>query len=125
MIVGKNTYGVNNIKVHWQGKCVVKVGAFCSIASNCNIFLGGNHRIDWITTYPFGHVHQDKFSKFNGVGHPATNGDVVIGNDVWIGTNVTIMSGITIGDGAVIAANTHVVKNVEPYSIVGGILVNL
>lgn len=30
------------------------------------------------------------------------------------------MSGITVGDGAVIANNSHVVKNVEPYSIVGG-----
>ena len=30
------------------------------------------------------------------------------------------MSGVTIGDGAVIAANSHVVKNVEPYAIVGG-----
>ena len=30
------------------------------------------------------------------------------------------MSGITIGDGAVIANNSHVVKNVEPYSLVGG-----
>ena len=30
------------------------------------------------------------------------------------------MSGVTIGDGAVIACNSHVVKNVEPYSIVGG-----
>jgi hypothetical protein len=30
------------------------------------------------------------------------------------------MSGITIGDGSVIAANSHVVKNVEPYSVVGG-----
>jgi len=30
------------------------------------------------------------------------------------------MSGITIGDGTVIATNSHVVKNVEPYSIVGG-----
>jgi serine acetyltransferase len=30
------------------------------------------------------------------------------------------MSGVTIGDGAVIANNSHVVKNVEPYSIVGG-----
>ena len=27
---------------------------------------------------------------------------------------------VTIGDGAVIANNSHVVKNVEPYSIVGG-----
>jgi virginiamycin A acetyltransferase len=30
------------------------------------------------------------------------------------------MSGVTIGDGAVVANNSHVVKNVEPYSIVGG-----
>jgi len=30
------------------------------------------------------------------------------------------MSGITIGDGAVLAANSHVIKNVEPYSFVGG-----
>ena len=49
-----------------------------------------------------------------------TNGDVDIGNDVWIGEHVTIMSGVTIGDGAVIATNSHVVKNVAPYSIVGG-----
>jgi virginiamycin A acetyltransferase len=30
------------------------------------------------------------------------------------------MSGIKIGDGAVIANNSHIVKDVEPYSIVGG-----
>ena len=30
------------------------------------------------------------------------------------------MSGVTIGDGAVIANNSHVVKNIEPYSLVGG-----
>ena len=30
------------------------------------------------------------------------------------------MSGITIGDGAVIANSSHVIKNVEPYSLVGG-----
>lgn len=30
------------------------------------------------------------------------------------------MSGVHIGDGAVIAANSHVVKHVDPYSIVGG-----
>ncbi len=30
------------------------------------------------------------------------------------------MSGVIIGHGAVIAANSHVVKNVEPYSIHGG-----
>ena len=46
---------------------------------------------------------------------------VVVGNDVWIGDRVTILSGVTIGDGAVIAAGAVVTKDVEPYSIVGGV----
>ena len=84
------------------------------------IYLGGNHNTNWITTYPFGHIYTDKFNSFNGVGHPKSKGNVIIGNDVWIGDNVIIMSGITIGNGAVIANNSHIVKDVEPYSIVGG-----
>jgi acetyltransferase-like isoleucine patch superfamily enzyme len=101
-------------------KANLMIGKFCSIAGNLNIYLGGDHRTDWVTTYPFGTIHNNIFNKFDGTGHPKTNGDVVIGNDVWICDNVTIMSGVTIGDGAVIACNSHVVKNVEPYSIVGG-----
>lgn len=102
------------------GQSKLYIGKFCSIGANVNIYLGGNHRIDWVTTYPFGHINKDKFNKFNGKGHPSTKGNVIIGNDVWIGSNVTIMSGITIGDGSVIANNSHVIKNVEPYSLVGG-----
>ena len=119
MSFGKYTYG--QPEIHWKNdNAKLKVGNFCSIASNVNIYLGGNHRTDWVTTYPFGHIHQTIFDNFNGVGHPSTKGDVIIGNDVWIGANVTIMSGVTIFDGAVIANNSHVVKNVEPYSLVGG-----
>ncbi|VDZ62562.1 transferase hexapeptide repeat((plasmid) (plasmid) [Klebsiella aerogenes] len=40
--------------------------------------------------------------------------------NVWIGQNVTLAQGITIGDGAVIAANALVVKDVAPYTMVGG-----
>lgn len=119
MSFGKYSYG--KPIVHWQNNdAKLIVGNFCSIANNVNIYLGGNHRTDWVTTYPFGHIHKTVFNSFNGVGHPSTKGDVIIGNDVWIGSDVTIMSGVSIGDGAVIANNSHVVKNVEPYSIVGG-----
>ena len=117
MSFGKYTYG--SPTVYWKDAANLTVGNFCSIAGNVRIYLGGNHRTDWVTTYPFGHIHQHKFP-FNGVGHPSTKGNVVIGNDVWIGDNVTIMSGVTIGDGVVIACNSHVVKNVEPYSLIGG-----
>jgi acetyltransferase-like isoleucine patch superfamily enzyme len=107
---GKYTYGSPHI--HWGPTKDAKliVGKFCSIAGNCNIYLGCNHRTDWVTTYPFGHIHTKIFNKFNGIGHPSTKGDVIIGNDVWIGANVTIMSGVTIGDDAVIANNAHIVK---------------
>jgi acetyltransferase-like isoleucine patch superfamily enzyme len=119
MSYGKHTYGVPNIL--WNNNSAkLVVGNFCSIAENVNIYLGGNHRTDWVTTYPFGHLNQNIFNNFNGVGHPSTKGNVIIGNDVWIGSNVTILSGVTIGDGVVIANNSHVVKNVEPYSLVGG-----
>ena len=119
MSFGKYTYG--KPQIYWgSDNSKLVVGNFCSIASTVKIYLGGNHRTDWITTYPFGHIHTNIFNNFNGIGHPASKGDVNIGNDVWIGDNVTIMSGVTVGDGAVIANNSHVVKNVEPYSLVGG-----
>jgi acetyltransferase-like isoleucine patch superfamily enzyme len=119
MLIGKYTYGTPNIV--WKEKNIkLVIGNFCSIAENVSVYLGGNHRTDWVTTYPFGHVYKHKFNMFSGLGHPHTKGDVIIKNDVWIGSNVTIMSGVTIGDGAVIANNSHVVTNVEPYSLVGG-----
>jgi len=30
------------------------------------------------------------------------------------------MSGVNIGDGVVIANNSHVIKNAEPYTLIGG-----
>ena len=98
----------------------LRIGAFCSIASGVTVALGGNHRTDWITTFPFGHVFVAELGGAGIVGHPRSRGDVVIGNDVWIGTNATILSGVTIGDGAVIAANATVVKDIGPYEIWGG-----
>jgi acetyltransferase-like isoleucine patch superfamily enzyme len=115
------SYGIENITKHsWGEGAELKIGSFCSIATNCHVFLGGNHRTDYITTYPFGFIHEDVFDSVKSRGHPATKGNVVIGNDVWIAANVTIMSGVTVGDGAVIACNSHVVKDVAPYSMVGG-----
>ena len=119
MSYGKYTYGRANL-ICATNDSKLEVGSFCSIAGGCNIYLGGNHMTNWVTTFPFGHIFEQKFNNFDGKGHPSTKGDVIIGNDVWIANNVTVMSGIKIGDGAVIAANSHVVKNVEAYSVVGG-----
>lgn len=119
MSYGKYTYGNPNLYFENEKSRLI-VGKFCSIADNVSVYLCGNHRIDWVTTYPFGHIYQNVFNNFNGSGHPATKGHVIVGNDVWIGANVTIMCGVKIGDGSVIANSSHVVKDVEPYSVIGG-----
>lgn len=120
--VGAYTYGHEKIKIiHSNEGRILKIGKFCSIADNVTVFLGSNHRVDWISTYPFGHINQNTFDKIKlPNGHPSTKGDVIIGNDVWIATNSVIMSGVKIGDGAVVAANAVVTKDVSPYSIVAG-----
>ena len=119
--IGRYTYGFENVSIRqWGEGAGLAIGAFCSISSNVIIFLGGNHRTDWITTFPFGHIFVDELGGQDIKGHPGTRGDVLIGNDVWIGHGVTVMSGICIGDGAVIAANSTVIKDVLPYQIVGG-----
>lgn len=119
--VGRFTYGYEKISIkQWGEGANLYIGQFCSIASNVSIFLGGNHRSDWVSTYPFGHIFHEILGDNICLGHPSTNGNIHIGNDVWIGNGVTIMSGVRIGDGVIIAANSHVVKDAYPYEIIGG-----
>lgn len=113
-----STYSVENSKIFlWETipsaseDATLIFGKYCSIASGCTFFLGGNHVYERTSTW----LHDE--IKEKGI---TSNGNITIGNDVWIGYGSTIMSGVTIGDGAVIAANSNVVKDVEPYSIVGG-----
>ncbi len=44
-----------------------------------------------------------------------------IGKDVWIGSYVKILAGVSIGDGAIIAMGSVVTKDIEAYSVYGGI----
>jgi len=117
--IGDYTYGIPRI-LSWDEGTRLKIGKFCSIAGEVIVFLGGNHRTDWVTTYPFSDFVDEWPEAKHMVGHPASKGDVVIGNDVWIGVGAVIMSGVTIGDGAAIAARAVVTRDVEPYCIVGG-----
>ncbi|WLT31329.1 CatB-related O-acetyltransferase [Geothrix sp. PMB-07] len=95
------------------------IGNYTSIADEVHILLGGDHPTHWVSTFPL----RIKLG-LPGAGRdgtPSTKGDVVIGSDVWIGLGVTILSGVHIGDGAIIMARSVIVKDVEPYAIVGGV----
>ncbi len=118
--IGVGTYGSPLIYA-WDEKTKIRFGNYCSIAADVTIIAGGEHRVDWITTYPFTEFPSTWTGAIGIEGHPATKGDVIVGNDVWIGNGVTILSGVEIGDGAVIAAGSVVTRSIPPYSIAGGV----
>jgi acetyltransferase-like isoleucine patch superfamily enzyme len=114
--IGKHSYGLPRILFSNSG-ATLTVGKFSSLADEVVIMLGGEHRVDWATTFPLQQYYPGCVAI---EGHPATKGNIVVGNDVWIGREALILSGVTIGDGAVVGARALVTKDVMPYSIVGG-----
>jgi acetyltransferase-like isoleucine patch superfamily enzyme len=50
-----------------------------------------------------------------------SKGAVIIEEDVWICEGACILNGVRIGKGAIIAANAVVNKDVEPFTVVGGV----
>ena len=115
--IGAFTYGKFLANDYGEG-VRLHIGKFCSIAYGVAFMLGGEHRGEWCTTYPF-NAFIPQFSYIEG--HTHIKGDIVVGNDVWIGSDAKIMSGVHIGDGSIIAANAVVTKDVEPYAVVGGV----
>lgn len=98
-----------------------KIGKYCSISWNVGIG-GANHDYHRISQHAF--LYAPQFGMMEPGQEPGYNRfDTVceIGNDVWIGCNAVICRGVHIGDGAVIAAGAVVTKDVEPYTIVGGV----
>lgn len=84
----------------------IRIGNFVMIGPNC-LFASVHHSFDkW-----------DKPMIFQ----KAEFKPIVIEDDVWIGANVIVLGGVTIGRGSVIGAGAVVTKDVEPFSIVGGV----
>lgn len=108
-IVGHNTYDNNAMVYRWSDAPLV-IGKYCSISYGVRFITDdANHTFNTISSYPFS---SNSVSAKKGI---------TIGNDVWIGMNVIILHGVKIGDGATIAAGSVVTKDVEPYTVVGGV----
>ena len=113
--VGNYTYGT--LIVHdFAGNNTLSIGNYCSIADDVHFFLAGDHDFSRLSSYPFNK------NILNGLlPESLSKGNVVVEDDVWIGSRVYIMSGVKIGRGSVVAAGSVVTKDVEAYTVVGGI----
>jgi len=114
--IGTGSYGLPLVH-DWHEGATLKIGAWCSISADVHIFLGGQHRTDWVSSFPFPAFVEEARSIAD---YGGTRGDVVIGSDVWLAWGCTILSGVTVGHGAVVAAHAVVSRDVEPYSVVAG-----
>lgn len=94
------------------------IGKYCSIARQTVIGVG-DHNYNWVTTHPI--IVSSEYGLIAKNHSEPQKPAPVIGNDVWIGINAIVFRGVKIGHGAVVAAGSVVTKDVEPYSIVGGI----
>lgn len=101
----------------------VQINDRCHISALNHILIGNNVLIAsdvYITDHDHGLLTPDELKK-----PPSSRLEVscpvVISDNVWIGQKVIILKGCHVGEGAVIAAGAVVTKDVEPYSIVGGI----
>ena len=90
------------------------IGARAKIIIGDNVIFG-----PFVTVYAGNHNYglPNKFIREQG----ETRQGIVIGNDCWIGSGSTILDGVTIGDGCIIAAGSVVTKNIEAFSLAGGI----
>ena len=60
MTVGEFTYGYDQLRIRDFGQeSFLIIGKFSSFADETTIFLSGNHRADWITTFPFEFLHHE------------------------------------------------------------------
>ncbi|MCX5871332.1 MAG: acyltransferase [Deltaproteobacteria bacterium] len=94
----------------WTHDSSLTIGNKVLIGPNVTI-MGGDHNTSQVGRFMYD-VRDKK---------PGDDLPVVIEDDIWIGSGVTILKGVTIGRGSLVASGALVIKDVPPYSIVGGV----
>lgn len=112
--VGKRSYGSIKVEMNIEESEQLVIGNYCSIGPDVKFILSSEHPYKGLSTFPF--KVKLGLQKYEA----GSKGSIIVDDDVWIGLGAIINSGVHIGQGAIIASGSVVVKDVEPYSIVGG-----
>lgn len=98
----------------WMGE-TSNVGWFTLIDARGGIKIGNNVTISSYVKLITG-SHDINSPQFKAKFLP-----IIVGEYAWICTGATISQNVRIGEGAVVAAGAVVTKDVEPYTVVGGV----
>ncbi|MCK5136212.1 MAG: hypothetical protein KAR19_10540 [Bacteroidales bacterium] len=105
----KNIYLGNDVGIgpRCNFLCDIKIGNKVMIAGSVALLNSDDH-------------HYNIIGKTMWDSGRGDNRKIIVKDDVWIGYGVIILSPVKIGRGSIIAAGSIVLKDVSPYSIVGG-----
>jgi len=99
LTIGKDSVINTRCKLDTRGE--IKIGQKVSISQEVAIITAD---------------HDVEAQDFNG-----RTRNVIIEDFAWIGTRAMILPGVIIGKGAIVAAGALVNKNVQPFTVVGGV----
>ena len=121
--IGKRTYIGGGTNLICREK--IEIGDDVTIAWGVYLYDHNSHSLDWrnrcadIEQQRMDYLNNGKFIK-NKDWSTVKSAPIKIEHKVWIGFNAIVLKGVTIGEGAIVAAGSVVVKDVEPWTIVGG-----
>ena len=96
------------------------VNPYCVVYGHGGLTTGDYVRIAAHTVIiPANHVYEDTERPIARQG--LRKEGIRIEDDVWVGSGCRILDGVTIGRGAVLAAGAVVNRDVEPFTVVGGV----
>lgn len=115
--MGPGSVGQPRVHVYKGDVHRVTVGRDVTIGPDVEFIVGGNHRIDWVTTYG---IREMAGLPGAFVDNPWSKGDIVVGDDVVIGRGAKVLSGVSIGDRAAVAPYAVVTRDVAAGATVVG-----
>lgn len=117
--VGANTILINIDNIYIGEGSYIN-GGDIRASNNAKIVIGKNCMLSY-NVHIRTETHEYKNSEIPIISQGHLEKDIYIGDDVWIGYGAQIMAGVRIGNSAVVAAGAVVTKDVEAYTVVGGI----
>lgn len=99
--IGDNVYIANNTWINGSGGITLKdnvvIGPMCVLVTTQHMFIRGK------------------------VSNVTSMAPIVIGENSWLASHVVVTDGVVIGEGTLIAAGGVVTKDIESYSLAGGV----
>tara|TARA_B100001248_G_scaffold39712_1_gene25385 strand:- start:1709 stop:2302 length:594 start_codon:yes stop_codon:yes gene_type:complete len=126
--LGSDSYFGFNFKLYASEFSKIKIGFNASFNSNVMINARGKGKIFIGNNVLIGPnvVLRSSNHSFQTIEKPVIDqgmeyGEIIIHDDVWIGSNAVILPNCRIGKGAIVAAGAVVTRNVDSFTVVGGV----